>query len=212
MKKLDLRGNFFHINKIVKIKIINIISNIINHSICKFKNIPLGKKCSFSGFTIFNRKPHSKITIGSRCRFLSINVANHIGINRRCIVSTLSNNAILEIGEGCGFSGTVIGAFSNIYIGNNVRCGANTTITDSNWHNDDPRAGNPSPTTINDNVWLGLNVTVLKGVTIGKNTVVGANSIVTKNLPENCFAAGNPAKVVKYLTKNEVDKINKYFK
>lgn len=49
------------------------------------------------------------------------------------------------------------------------------------------------------NVWLGTGVTVLPGVTIGENTIVGAGSVVTKDLPANVIAAGNPAKVVRHL-------------
>lgn len=47
------------------------------------------------------------------------------------------------------------------------------------------------------NVWLGENVAVLPGVTIGENSIVGANSVVTKNIPPNSIAVGNPAKVIK---------------
>lgn len=53
-------------------------------------------------------------------------------------------NNYLYMGNYCGFSGTVIGAFKYIKIGNNVRCGANTLITDSDWHLDDPRSGKPA--------------------------------------------------------------------
>ena len=56
-----------------------------------------------------------------------------------------------------------------------------------------------APITLGDNVWLGGNVTVLPGVTIGANTVVGAGSVVTKDLPANVIAAGNPARVLRPL-------------
>ena len=55
------------------------------------------------------------------------------------------------------------------------------------------------PIVIEDNVWLGGHVTVLPGVTIGRNTVVGAGSVVTKDLPPNVVAAGNPACVIRTL-------------
>ncbi len=55
------------------------------------------------------------------------------------------------------------------------------------------------PIVIEDNVWLGGHVTVLPGVTIGRNTVVGAGSVVTKDLPPNVVAAGNPARVIRTL-------------
>nr|BFE77129.1 hypothetical protein GCM10020092_104300 [Actinoplanes digitatis] len=53
------------------------------------------------------------------------------------------------------------------------------------------------PITIGDNVWLGGGVIVLPGVTIGENTVVGAGSVVTRDLPANVVAVGNPARVVR---------------
>ena len=55
------------------------------------------------------------------------------------------------------------------------------------------------PIVIEDNVWLGGHVIVLPGVTIGRNTVVGAGSVVTKDLPPNVVAAGNPARVIRTL-------------
>ena len=53
------------------------------------------------------------------------------------------------------------------------------------------------PVKICQNTWLGENVAVLSGVTIGKNSIIGANSVVSKNIPENCIAVGNPVKVIK---------------
>ncbi|MFC5906461.1 sugar O-acetyltransferase [Streptacidiphilus monticola] len=55
------------------------------------------------------------------------------------------------------------------------------------------------PITIGDNVWLGGGVIVLPGVTIGENTVVGAGAVVTRDLPPNVVAVGNPARVVRSL-------------
>jgi maltose O-acetyltransferase len=55
------------------------------------------------------------------------------------------------------------------------------------------------PITIGDNVWLGANVVVLPNVTIGANTVIGAGSVVTKDIPANVLAYGNPCRVVKSL-------------
>jgi maltose O-acetyltransferase len=55
------------------------------------------------------------------------------------------------------------------------------------------------PITIGNNVWLGGGVIVCPGVTIGDNTVVGAGAVVTKDLPANVLAVGNPARVVRQL-------------
>ena len=158
--------------------------------------VKLGSNVSFDGKCHFKRFPKSKISIGDNCEFLSRPNANLIGIDRPCMVSTLTEEANLEIGNNCGFSGTVIGAFTKIKLGNNVRCGANTLITDSDWHPGDTRVGASKPVTIGDNVWLGINGVVLKGVEIGENTVIGANSLVTKSIPANVIAAGNPCKEI----------------
>lgn len=56
------------------------------------------------------------------------------------------------------------------------------------------------PITIGDNVWLGGGAIILPGITIGENTVVGAGAVVTKDLPANVVAVGNPARVVRSLT------------
>src|SRR5438477_1526329 len=53
------------------------------------------------------------------------------------------------------------------------------------------------PVKISDNVWIGMNAIILKGVTIGENSVVAAGAVVTKSVPANCIVAGNPAAVVK---------------
>lgn len=163
--------------------------------------VQLGKNAVFLGKCHFKRYPGTTISIANNCTFFSTPTSNLIGINRPCMISTLGSDykATISIGNHCGFSGTVIGAFKSITLGNNVRCGANTLITDSDWHLDDPRSGTPSDVVIEDNVWLGVNSVVLKGVTIGANTVIGANSVVTKSIPANVIAAGNPCKVIRQL-------------
>lgn len=168
------------------------------------KGVTLSKKCTFIGRTYFYRRPNSFISIGSNCSFNSIYNSNLIGIKQPCILSTLVPDAIISVGKYCGFSGTVIGSFTNITLEDNVRCGANTLITDGDWHQDDPRSGVPSPILIKKNVWLGEGVKVLKGVTIGENSVIGAGSIVTKSIPDNVVAAGNPCKVIKQLIDNHI--------
>lgn len=165
---------------------------------------------SIGRFTI-RKVPGSEIHIGPRPTFLSSSDSNLIGNNRRCIFSTNLVGSKLVIGTDCGFSSTVIGSFNEIVLGNGVRCGANTLITDSDWHLDDIRTGKPSGIFIEDNVWLGVNSTVLKGVRIGRNTVVGANSVVTKDLPANVIAAGNPCRVIKPLDPNLVLDIGEFY-
>ena len=188
-----------HYIQLILIKLYEYYWYVINIIYAKYWTIDIPFKQKFRGLVMWNKLPHSKITIGNNCTFLSTETSNLIGINTPCIISTLKSGAIIEIGDNSGFSGTVIGCAKYIKIGNNVRCGANTLITDSDWHLDDTRSGKPAEVIIEDNVWLGVNSTVLKGVTIGSNSVIGANSVVTKSIPANVIAAGNPCKIIKQL-------------
>ena len=162
------------------------------------KGVKIGKNISFYGYTFFYLDKTATIQIGNNCTIRSSSTSNMIGINRPCMFSA-HNHAILNIGENCGFSGTVIGAFSSIIIGDNVMCGANTLITDSDWHADDARSGENKEVIIENNVWIGEGVKVLKGVRIGTNSLIGSGSIVTKDIPPNVIAAGNPCRIIKKL-------------
>ena len=172
---------------------------LVNTLSAKWWMVKLGSDCKFDGNTKFCRVSGSTIKIGNACEFNSSTSSNLIGVYSPCMFSTLGSDAIIEIGDGCGFSGTVIGAAKRVKLGNHVRCGANTLITDSDWHSDDPRTGADAEVIIEDNAWLGYGVKVLKGVHIGANTLIGACSVVTKDIPANSIAAGNPCKVIKSL-------------
>lgn len=63
--------------------------------------------------------------------------------------------------------------------------------------------------TIGDNVWLGGSSVICPGVNIGSNVVIGAGSVVTKDIPDWCVAAGNPCKVVRYITEDDKRKLYK---
>jgi len=105
---------------------------------------------------------------------------------------TLLNNNFVGISEGAG-----------IHIGNDVLIGVNVSIHDANFHHLDPAlrhvANDPEPASvrIEDNVWIGDNVKVLKGVTIGANSVIGNGSIVSRSVPAGVVAAGVPARVIR---------------
>ncbi|MCM2678769.1 sugar O-acetyltransferase [Echinimonas agarilytica] len=87
-----------------------------------------------------------------------------------------------------------------VTIGSDVLFGPNVMISTAT-HHVDPAKRHASecalPITIGNNVWLGGNVSVLPGVTIGNNSVIGAGSVVTKDIPENCVAAGAPCKFIR---------------
>ncbi|WP_411132006.1 sugar O-acetyltransferase [Vibrio vulnificus] len=90
---------------------------------------------------------------------------------------------------------------THIYIGNSVMIAPNVTIATAG-HPIDPElrrkvAQFNIPVHIKDNVWIGANSVVLPGVTIGENSVIGAGSVVTKDIPANVVAVGNPCRVLR---------------
>lgn len=171
-------------------------SNLVGKILLWLNRVDYAGGIKFYGLPHIRTASSSKVSIGANCVFRSSATSNLVGINRRCILFA-DVNAEVRIGEKSGFSGTVIGCFKSIRLGKNVRCGANTLITDGDWHFGDSRIGPPKPVEIGDNVWLGVNVIVLKGVRIGANTIIGAGSVVVSDIPADSIAAGNPCKVIK---------------
>lgn len=97
---------------------------------------------------------------------------------------------------------------THIYIGDYVIIGPNVTIATAG-HPITPELRKKPvqfniPVNIGNNVWIGANSVVLPGVTIGENTVIGAGSVVTKDIPGNVVAVGNPCCVLREI--NERDK------
>lgn len=96
-----------------------------------------------------------------------------------------------------------------ITIGDNVMLGPKVALYAVN-HAIDPAIrvyhhDCPKPITIGDNVWIGGSAVVCPGVTIGENTVIGAGSVVTKDIPANVVAAGNPCRVIRPITQADTD-------
>lgn len=113
----------------------------------------------------------------------------------------------IEIGNNCWINNnaTIISDGKRIIIHSNCLIGVNLQIIDSDFHELDPknRFGGKNiikkDVIINKNVFIGNNVTILKGVVIGENSVIGSSSVVSRNIPSNVIAAGNPAKVIRNL-------------
>ena len=83
----------------------------------------------------------------------------------------------------------------NVFIGPN--CGFYTSGHPLDYQTRNKPLEYAKPIIIGNNVWIGGNVCVMPGVTIGSNTVIGAGSVVTKDIPDNVVAVGNPCKVLK---------------
>lgn len=117
--------------------------------------------------------------------------------------------AKLSLGSGYINHDCVMDCFSSISIGHEVAISERVVIRDSDNHaivtESNKNEGSNmnvdkqvlAPIVIQDHVWIGMNVIVLKGVTVGEGAIVAAGSVVNKDVPPHCMVAGIPAKVVK---------------
>ena len=109
----------------------------------------------------------------------------HIRVGKRFFANfnwTVLDEAMVTIGDDC-------------FVGPNVSIYTACHSTDPIERN--TRREWARPVTIGDNCWIGGNATILPGVKIGNNVTIGAGSVVVKDIPSDCVAVGNPAKVVK---------------
>jgi len=104
----------------------------------------------------------------------------------------INRNARLILGSGYINNSLRLSCFNRIEMGDNVAISEGVTIWDSDCHCVGNRV-NTAPIKIEDNVWIGLNSVILKGVTIGENSVVAAGSVVTRDVPPHTLVAGVPA-------------------
>lgn len=132
---------------------------------------------------------------------------------------SLGEQGTCSVGDFTLLNGALIMASERIEIGSHCLISWNVGIADSDFHPVDAAQrridtmalapffeGRPprpeiktAPVKIHDNVWIGMNAVILKGVTIGENSVVAAGSVVSRSVPANVVVAGNPATIVKEL-------------
>jgi acetyltransferase-like isoleucine patch superfamily enzyme len=174
----------------------------------------LGNKVEIFGFPIISIQKGAKIQIGKENRFCSQSYFSEPGVNHPVVIRLLKKDARLIIGDYVGISGGGISVEKKVVIGSNVLMGANSFISDTDFHPIDPENRRFSrekvkraSVVIGDNVFLGMNSIVLKGVTIGENSIIAAGSVVTKNVPANEIWGGNPARFIKKLTGHKLKDI-----
>ena len=170
--------------------------------VCRIKGVKIGKNVVFNGFPVIQRYENSDIVIGDCCRFNSSKNSIPVRLQKRCTFVTLRKKSEIIIGDNSGGSGITLLAAIKIKIGNNVLIGAHSMIIDTDFHHSDPNKRHDcndipaKPIIIEDNVFIGANCMILKGITIGENSIIGANSVVINSIPKNSIAIGNPCKVV----------------
>ena len=156
-------------------------------------------------FKRFRSKRDPGLVIGGNCTMDGVHFA-------------VGENACVEIGDFCYFTNAILLTEESITVGNYVVIGWNTTIADSDFHPLDPAlriadaiACSPlrgdrqrpriehKPVVIEDDVWIGPNATILKGVRIGTGSWIEPGSLVTQDVPPHSRVLGNPAQITSLL-------------
>ena len=178
--------------------------------------VTFGNNVKFYNSVYFDIHPDSTVTIGDDFVMSSGDSFNPLSRNiKGCIVAERANSKII-IGNHVGMSSPCLWAKQEITIGDFVNIGGDCILIDSDAHNLDWRVRDSlkkfnseesfdihtakcAPIHIGDHVLIGTRSIILKGVTIGDGSIIAAGSIVTKNIPANVIAGGNPCKIIKRL-------------
>ena len=173
-------------------------------------DVVLGKRILMYGKIYIRVARNATLHIGNNFSFISGKAYNPLCKNIEGSIC-VNEGASLIIGSNVGMSSTSIWAHDSIIIGNYVKIGAGCTILDSDCHSLnylDRRNGKADmenkrnkKIVIEDDVMIGAECIIFKGVHIGARSIIGGGSIVTKDIPSDCIAGGNPCKVLRYMKK-----------
>lgn len=155
------------------------------------------ERCRIMGELLGSMGDNVHIDIDFHCEYgINIHCGSDVIINMNC---TFVDNNLINIG-------------SNVLIASDVKIYTATHTTDVAGRTNTPEGKQTSgsfcrtrsqPITIEDNVWIGGGAILLPGVVIGRNSVIGAGSVVTRSIPADCVAVGNPCRVIKRIDINK---------
>jgi len=190
-----------------------------NKFLFKIYNIHYKEGMQVFGHIYLRIRPKTCIKIGKDFIFTSGLGINPLSRNKKGFIF-VAENGVLNIGDNVGISSSCLWVKEKVSIGNNVFIGADCIIMDTDAHNldyeirrnrdinkkgftKDVLTAKSIPISIGSDVLIGTRCIILKGVTIGDRSIIGSGSVVTKSIPNDCIAAGNPCKVIKYINQNE---------
>lgn len=163
------------------------------------EKISMGDGAIYIGAPIFRGK--GSVRMGAKGVLASRPYSNPLHLYRPCIFNALKG-AVIQIGDNFHASGCCIIARENVIIGNNVMLGAHVTILDNDMHAlsvpgkwGGISSARARKVTIGDNVWIGMNTIILKGVTIGARSIVGAGAVLRNDVPADSRVLSVPPNI-----------------
>lgn len=183
------------------------VSSVVTRVLFYFNNVTYGVGMKSYGVPVVDINDNSSMIIGNSFQINSGQNYNRIGRPQACFfIADLGGR--IQIGDRVGMSSTALVCHNAITIGDDVTIGGNTVIYDTDFHSlntglrtnfKDNSLARTAPVLIQNRVFIGAHVTILKGVTIGQNAVVAAGSVISKNVPPNQVWGGNPAQFIRAL-------------
>lgn len=159
----------------------------------------MGKFCIVNKPPIICREKGSSIILGNYVTLTS-NPRHNPLLTRPVALKTLTPNAVIEMKDHSGISGSSIICCTKVTIGEYTIIGPDTLIYDAIGHDYSPEVGwatrktrSGRPISIGSKCYIGARAIILNGVTIGDNCVIAAGTVVNRNVPTGHRAAGNPA-------------------
>lgn len=183
-----------------------IVRFFLNHHRC---NVGSGLCCD--GLPRIRMQKPGSIKIGNNVTLNCRKMSNLAGISQPTILQCI-NEGQISLGDGSGLSAAILSSRSHISLGQRCNLGVNARVYDHDFHSldhshrtdrrTDQMHTKSAPIEIGDDVLVGANVIILKGVSIGPRSLVAAGSVVTKGAyPGDSLIGGNPAKVIRQLGK-----------
>jgi len=167
-----------------------------------FPKLKLGKNIRFNGSPFI--RAFGNTNLGNNLIFNSTTQYNTVGLFKKCSIY-VAKSAKLIVGDYSGFSGVSLHCQKSITIGKHCKFGGNVCIWDTDFHSLNYIERRKSidhdikseEILIGDDVFIGANSIVLKGVVIGDKAIIGAGSVVSKSIPAGEIWAGNPICFIK---------------
>jgi acetyltransferase-like isoleucine patch superfamily enzyme len=165
-----------------------------------------GKNVKVDGSLVVQCRRKDAIRIGNHVSINSRFRSNLVGLTQPTVLCAYGEGTI-KIGDHVGISGAILSARKSITIGDHVTIGGNARIFDHDFHSltaehrrdgkTDRENVKSASVVIEDDVFIGTNAMILKGVHIGARSIIGAGAVVAlKEIPADSIVAGNPARIV----------------
>jgi acetyltransferase-like isoleucine patch superfamily enzyme len=183
------------------------ISTVFSRLSLSIQGCGYGSGFITTGACSFKARTEKAILLGKNVSLLAGWRSNRVGLSGRVLLQTMGNGCI-QIGDGSGGSAVTLSSRSRISIGRNVCLGGNVRILDHDYHaldhlsrrlpmKEQEQFIRMEEIVIGNDVFIGTNAIILKGVTIGDRCIVAAGAVVFRGVyPNDSMIVGNPAKVI----------------